>query len=236
MNWRKQTVAGKGGSITTEISSQGMTIAESTVSGWNTGCAELVAPLWESLCRRLLREAYLMVDETPIKVLDQQKNKTTHRGQYWVYYAPRSGLVVFDYHKGRGAEVPRTFLADFEGVAQTDGYAGYHGLDNHPKILHAGCMAHARRKFFEARQAGHTEWVDQAMNTFGQLYAMEADLRERQCDAAQILEARHQSRRILQEFRHWLEEHRSKVLPKSPLGKAIEYTLGQLKAPLIVPH
>ena len=39
--------------------------------------------------------------------LDKAKKGTTHRGYHWVYHAPLSGLVLFDYREGRGREGPR---------------------------------------------------------------------------------------------------------------------------------
>lgn len=41
---------------------------------------------------------------------------------------------------------------------------------------------------------------------------------------------REKSRAILDQFGEWLEEEKEAVLPKSPMGEAIGYTLGQWEA------
>jgi hypothetical protein len=48
-----------------------------------------------------------------------------------------------------GREGPREFLGQFEGILQTDGYVAYDQVGG-PKMVHAACWAHARRKFYEA--------------------------------------------------------------------------------------
>ena len=42
-------------------------------------------------------------------------------------------------------------LGNFEGILQTDGYAAYDHVGG-PKMVHAACWAHARRKFFQAAE------------------------------------------------------------------------------------
>jgi transposase len=57
--------------------------------------------------------------------------------------------LVFDFRLARGREGPKGFLGQFEGILQSDGYAAYENVGG-PKIVHAGCWSHSRRKFFEA--------------------------------------------------------------------------------------
>jgi len=50
---------------------------------------------------------------------------------------------------GREREGPKQFLDKFDGLLQTDGYAAYDHIGG-PKIVHACCLAHSRRKFVES--------------------------------------------------------------------------------------
>ena len=84
-----------------------VTIPRSTIDSWQTGTANLVWSLYEELKRQVLGQGYIQLDETPIKVLDQRKKGTTHRGYYWVYHSPPEHIVFFDYQEGRGREGPR---------------------------------------------------------------------------------------------------------------------------------
>jgi len=93
---------------------------------------------------------YLMADETPIKVLTEDKPGASHKGYYWVYFAPLNNLVCFEYQKGRCREGPVNFLKNFSGTLQTDGYNVYEYFEIVPYITLLACMAHAIRKFDEA--------------------------------------------------------------------------------------
>lgn len=83
--------------------------------------------------------------------------------------------MLYDYQDGRGGIHPNTFLAGYHGVLQVDGYAGYHGTD----AMLAGCWAHARRKFIDAKAVqpkGKTGRADQALNLIQKLYGIEKSL------------------------------------------------------------
>ena len=54
----------------------------------------------------------------------------------------------------RAGYVPTDFLGlDYRGIIETDGYQGYDQFGQQPGIIHAGCLAHARRKFVEVEKA-----------------------------------------------------------------------------------
>ncbi len=84
----------------------GVTLAESTVNDWFRGGCDLLDSLYECLKKKVLQGDYLMVDETPISVLTEDKPGATHKGYHWVYYSPAERLVLFDYQKGRGRAHP----------------------------------------------------------------------------------------------------------------------------------
>jgi len=98
--------------------------------------------------------------------------------------------------------------------------------------VHAGCMAHARRKFDEARKAtpGDSSHAKTALDFIRELYLIEHTLwdREHPVTPARRLEVRSmRSAPIMTRFHAWLEALSSQVLPESRLGKAVHYTLGQ---------
>lgn len=77
-----------------------MYIPASTINTWfESGCC-LIEIVGEEQRKSVLFSTYLMVDETPIRVLDKQKKGKTHRGYFWVYYLPEQKLVWFDYQPG----------------------------------------------------------------------------------------------------------------------------------------
>jgi transposase len=73
----------------------------------------------------------------------------------WVRVAgpPKERLILFDYDASRSSGVAARLLEDCHGYVQCDGYAAYDAVAARLKLTHAGCMAHARRRFFEAVEA-----------------------------------------------------------------------------------
>src|SRR5260370_27906679 len=91
---------------------------------------------------------YIQADETPVGVQSERARGKNHQAYLWQYSRP-GAAVVFDFRMGREREGPKRFLGNFEGILQSDGYAAYDHVGG-PKIVHAACWAHARRKFFQA--------------------------------------------------------------------------------------
>ena len=99
------------------------------------------------------------------------------------------------------------------------------------------CSAHARRKFYDARTV-QPEVAHIALAYIARLYRVERDAKEligpdglesEQAWLAwhrQRLELRQQhSLPLLGEFRQWLQATEQSVLPKSPIGQALQYVL-----------
>jgi len=204
----------------------GVHIPASTASDWMMKVWKHLVLLWELQKLMVLNQKYLQVDESPIKVQDKQRKGGIHKGYMWVYHCPVDKLVLFDYRKGRDSSGPKEMLRDFKGIIQTDGYTVYEKLfGNHPDIIMVFCMAHARRKFVEAVNYDK-EKANYVLNKMKVLYKLEAEMREEGISWEQRT-ARRQEKAVpvLNEIENWLKEHAITVLPNSPLGKAIHYTL-----------
>ena len=204
---------------------EGVSIPYSTISDWiKNGCA-LLDPLGEALKKIVISSDYLHADETPLKVLDKNKKGTTHRGFYWVYHNSLDNLVWFDYRQGRGREGPKEILKDFSGYLQTDGYNVYDIFKENKDITLLHCMAHARRKFFEAKN-NNPAVAQYALEQIGLLYAIERKAKEQQLTADEIFELRQaEAVPILESLGKWMKETYIISLPKSTIGKALGYSI-----------
>ena len=197
----------------------------STVSGWIKEAVALLNPVYDLHCRQVLQSHYLNVDETTIKVLDKDKKGATHQGYYWVYYDTKRKLVLFDYQPGRGALYPQAMLHKFKGYLQSDGYDAYETFDKVEGITTLCCWAHARRKFYEAKNYDNVN-AERILMQIQQLYKIEAHSRDVSFTPEQIKNYRHEhALPVLKELEQLLKELLIKSLPSSPLGKAISYTL-----------
>ena len=168
---------------------------------------------------------YLHVDETTIQVLDEDKKGKTHRGYYWLYFNSEQKLVLFDYQPGRDGDGPDNILKDFQGHLQTDGYAAYDHFDKRPGIILMGCMAHARRKFYDAKEKD-PERCEYALIMFRQLYALERKIEDEGLSKEEVLKLRQQQAvPVIKTLKEWMLQELPKILPTNPVGKAMSYFL-----------
>ncbi|NBC24890.1 MAG: IS66 family transposase, partial [Bacteroidetes bacterium] len=206
-------------------------IHKSTLNGWFASCCTLIHPLYEAQIEAVMNTDYLQADESPIKVQDSRKKGKTHQGYMWVYRNPVTGLVLFEYRKGRGMEGPTERLKGFSGKLQCDGYKVYESLaakSSHQNLELISCLAHIRRKFFEAKDH-HPRLANQALQMIRSLYMLERRYREEDLHAEEIASRRKkEAAPLLNELIDWVNEKQPKNLRKGPIGKALLYAKGQL--------
>ncbi|MGH2563151.1 MAG: IS66 family transposase [Ginsengibacter sp.] len=206
---------------------EGVNIPYSTITDWVSATCTLITPLYDTLKKQVLASDYLHADETPIKVLDKDKKGETHRGFFWVYHNSLADLVLFDYQPGRGREGPAEMLKDFKGHLQTDGYAAYNIFDKNKDVTLLHCMAHARRKFFEAHDNDAVR-ADYALKQIQLLYAVEQKVKEEQLTGFQTRQLRQEkSVPILESLGSWMKQAYTEVLPRSVIGKALGYSIAR---------
>jgi hypothetical protein len=98
------------------------------------------------------------------------------------------------------------------------------------ELIEVACWAHARRYVYEA-QTSDVARATVVLAYVGLLYEVEREVRGRQLNAGERLALRQaKSRPILDDIKAYLETEKPKVLPKSPMGDAIEYALKNWEA------
>jgi transposase len=205
----------------------GMKIPASTLDGWFVAASSLLEPLYQALRLHILSATYLQCDETPIAVLDKQKKGDTHQGYHWVYYSPEQRLVLFDYQPGRGREGAAKLLKSYKGYLQTDGYIAYEQFEAREDIVLVGCLAHARR-YFEHALNNDRARAEKVLLWMQALYMVEREAREKNLSAEDRYLLRQQKARpIMDQLGEWIMEEHAKVLPKSAIGKAINYLVAR---------
>jgi len=204
---------------------QGMEVAESTLNGWFSAGCKLLETLYGVSRKKIQQATYLMADETPIPVTTKDKPGATHKGYLWTYYDPLERMVLFDYRKTRSRDGPREFLENFQGALQTDGYEAYTIFEKKEGIALLACMAHARRKFDEAKGNDKAR-AEHMLGLMQRLYATEKTARDKELSYKKRKQLRQvESLPVLKEMEAWMKEHIVQVLPKSAIGKALAYTL-----------
>jgi len=201
-----------------------------TMAGWTGLAADWLRPIYECIRTGVLGGGYVQVDETPIEYLCPGHGQTK-LGYLWTCHAP-GGDTVFHWQTSRAAAcLEKIIPVDFRGTIQCDGYEAYDcfAKGRGEKIVLAGCLAHVRRKFYEARETAPkvAGWF---LQHFANLYDLERQLRQRRAGARQRQAERASlSRPVLARIHRALVRLKTarRYLPQSLMGKAIEYALGQ---------
>ncbi|MFZ2147843.1 MAG: IS66 family transposase [Sedimentisphaerales bacterium] len=207
----------------------GVDINVSTMCDWVGKSADLLAPLVKRMHARILRSPKINTDDTPIPVKSKKRRGSTYNGYLWVY-VDKDHNVVFDFTPTRSREGPVKFLGKFSGYVQADAYSGYDEFFRKSDATEVGCHAHARRKFDYALETDPVR-AARLLVLWGKLYDIEREAKDENYSSAQLLEARQkEAKPILAEIKTVLDEYKNQVLPKSPIGKAITYSLNQWEA------
>jgi transposase len=217
----------------------GVELPRSTLCDWMAAAAGLLEPLVKAMLRRVLLSQVVQTDDTTVKV-QNHRGGGLKTGRLWVHVGDANHrFIVYDYTPDHASTGPERVFKGYQGYLQADACSVYDGLFQDGTIQEVGCWMHARRRFYEARTSDparahvmlawvvklyeveddakkarkhHPEWDDEAW------HAYRYNLRQKR------------SRLTLTSIHDWLEAEQPKVLPKSPIGEAIRYTLNHWKA------
>ena len=130
---------------------KGVPVPRETAAHWYNYCAmEYLSPIYESLHQELLAREVIHADEVPCQVLHEQGRAAASRSYLWIYLSGTDGkppVILYDYRPGRSGDYPIEFLSGFTGMLHCDGYSAYGRIED---VILVCCLAHCRRKFYEA--------------------------------------------------------------------------------------
>lgn len=211
---------------------QGISLSRQTMANWIIRCSEdWLSLIYERMKALLLMQDVLHADETTVQVLREPDKSAVSNSYMWLYRTSadtKQHIVLFQYQPSRSSVHPKQFLKDFKGFLHTDGYAAYHTLS---EITIVGCWVHMRRKFEDALKAisaqeRETSSAEDAMQYIGLLFHLEdqwKNLTPKERQKFRLEKSKPQAEAFFQ----WLQTLR--VLPKSAMGKAVNYALEQRK-------
>ena len=202
-----------------------LAIPRSTLAQWVGTCGVRLQLLVDALKAEILSHRVLHADETPVQMLKPGKG-TTHRAYLWAY-APGAfediKAVVYDFCESRAGEHARAFLGDWKGSLVCDDFSGYKaGFAN--GITEAGCLAHARRKFFDLHAANKSQIAGFALEQFSKVYDIECEVKDLNADQRQKIRQQH-SKPVLNALHEWMTLQRHKMPDSSATARALDYSL-----------
>jgi transposase len=213
----------------------GIDVSRASMCNWAMKAATACLPLVNLLQDEILSGHLINIDETTVQVLVEPGRPPTSKSYMWIFRRgdPEKPVLLYQYHPTRSGDVAATFLRDFKGYVQTDGYSGYDFLDSEQDIEHIGCWAHARRKFkdvvkAQGKRRKNIGSADVALGFIGKLYRIDKEARKNELTPEALhRERQEKSKPILDEFHRWLLKRSTQTPPKGLLGKAISYALRQ---------
>jgi transposase len=216
-----------------EWKQNGIMLSRQTMSNWLIKASEdLLEPIYLVMKHRLCKHDVLHADESALQVLKEPGKTPQSKSYMWLFRTSGEAkyqIVIYEYQPDRKHIHPQKFLKDFSGYIHADGYDGYHKLPEN--IMVVGCLAHLRRKLFDAlkilpkdKQSGSNaakgvEYCDKLFELEKQFASLSPENRHK--------ERERQSKPLINEFFSWMEQ--LNALPNTLLGKAAYYAKSQRK-------
>jgi transposase len=211
---------------------EGIDLSVSTLADWVGASAAALMPLVEAIRGHVFAAERIHADDTPVPVLAKGKTRT---GRLWTYVrddrpfgGPAPPAALYFYSPDRGGQHPRAHLQSWTGIMQADAYAGYNELYQPGRqpapIIEAGCWSHARRKFYELATLKKAPIAIEAVRRIDELFAIEREINGLTADE-RLAVRKDRMAPFVQALEAWMREERSKLSSKSPVAKAIHYSL-----------
>ena len=210
----------------------GATLSRQTLCNWTMSAAKALDPIYNYMKKELLNRNYIHADETTLKVINDNGKSSKSKKYMWLYMSETNAkpIILYDYQNTRSSSCPKAFLGDYSGYLQTDGYSGYNSVSEATRLY---CLAHIRRKFYEIVENLDKEALKKSRGVIGfnyceQIYKLEKELRETYSSNEDYYDIRFNIRKeklepILDNFIEYVEAEIKNALPRSPLGKALDY-------------
>ena len=213
----------------------GFAIPRSTMAQWVGECGMQLQPLVDALKDELLHYRVLHADETPVAMLKPGNGKT-HRAYLWSYCTTAfedQQIVVFDFADSRAGKHAMQFLRHpgergWRGTLTCDDFKGYDALFTQG-ITESGCLAHARRKFFDLWANHKSQIAEDALKFFVKLYEVEREVKELDPEQRRLTR-RDKAKPIADALHTWMVAQRQLVPEGSATAKALDYSLKRWKA------
>ena len=210
----------------------GAALSRQTLCNWTMAAAKVLEPIYNYMKEDLLKRDYIHADETTLKVINDNGKDSKSKKYMWLYMSQTEDkpIILYDYQSTRSSSCPKNFLKNYKGYLQTDGYSGYNSVSGAKRIY---CLAHIRRKFHEVIVNLDDEALKESRALIGfnyceQIYKFEKELRDTYSSNPDYYEIRYKERinklsSIINDFIEYIDKEILLALPRSPLGKALDY-------------
>ncbi len=204
-----------------------------TMARWMIKLTDILTPLYNLLQEDLMAGGILQMDETSVQVLKEPGRSASTKSYMWVRARDATTgppIVLYDYVPSRASTVVKQLLADYRGVLQTDGYSAYDAFaSGSGDVVHVGCLAHCRRKFWEAFKASkkeHGTFAEQGLIRIKAIYKVEAETKQMTPEARLAYRSAVMTP-LFTELKEWIDATINKVPSSLKTGEALRYIAGE---------
>lgn len=203
---------------------EGLSLSRSVLERSMKTLAEILRPIRDRLLKEIVDAPELFTDDTPVTIAKPRVGQGSRKGRVWIYL-DREGRHAYDFTDSRSGERPRSILDGYRGAIHADAFAGYDPLFMAGGATEVACWAHTRRKFVDA-ESSESKLATEAIDRIRGLYDVERAATNRELDDEARRALRHEhSLPIADELFAWMAKTQATVLPKSPMGEALNYAL-----------
>lgn len=202
----------------------GIPMSRSTMTELFHRAGELLAPIAARILALVAASDVVLADETSMPMHSTiRSEKKPKRTYLWTFVS--GNFVAYRFSPSRSGATPSAVLGGTTGTLVVDAYTGYNAVTGVDGRTRAGCLAHARRKFFDA-SGSHPE-AHVALDIIRDVYRVEHEAKERGVARTPEHLAMRQARSkpLLDKLHTWLVEKKDTYLPKGGMGSAIRYAL-----------
>jgi transposase len=209
----------------------GIDIPRATLCLWVIRTAELFKPMMRFMHQNIIDYDVAYSDETTVQVLKDPNKGVNSKKYMWLFAggAPNKFCFYYRYHHSRSHDVALDFFAGYKGYIHCDGFPGYDTLAaKSADIKLSGCLYHARRRFVEIIKATQAKEgvAHDVLLYITKLAKIEEEIKSLSAEDKFNLRLE-DAKPLLDDLHAYLVAMRPRVLPKSPLGQAVSYTLNQ---------
>lgn len=214
---------------------KGIAVSRQDMDNWLFAAADLLIPVYDRLVFWFKQSNVGHADETPTLCLHTKEKGGKKKKCYtWVYRSGRfeeHQVVIYKFFPGRKQEYYKEFIKGYQGYLITDGLQVYHDNDDLPDVIIVGCWQHAQAKFKDAAKfgdvvSGAASYAVEALKMFKEFFDVEKRIKDME-EKQRLAERLKYSKPIADKLKQWIDKMKAKVLPKSLLGKAINYALNE---------
>ena len=205
----------------------GIDCSRQTMARWVIDLTFPLQPLFNLMKDEIIGYDVASCDATTLQVLNEPGRPAETKSYVYCMRGgpPEKSVVLYDYNDTLHKPFVKTWFEEFTGYLHVDGDNFFELIGEVANLVN--CNTHARRKFEPvANGAKGKGLAKDAMRFFKELYKIEREAKNNRFTPEQRYELRQKkSKPLMDKFKSWLDELYPTVLPKSPLGNAMNYCI-----------